>query len=148
MTLRRNNLFAALTLILTIAVTGLAQGPLQKRINYDINAPYALRLGGYVLPPGKYVLYQINQNDLNLFALYRNDRMHPPIAMIRTARVDFAGSGYPEKTKIYLDIDEETRGPARLPVLRGWTIPGMDGWEIIGVVESKSRRGTLARVNY
>jgi hypothetical protein len=129
-------------LLTALTAVGLAQGPLQKQVNYDINVPYALRMGKYVLPPGKYVLYQINANNPNLFALYRGDRMRPPIAMIHTVRIDYASRGYPEKTKIFLDIDEE-RDRRSLPEVQGWTIPGMDGWEIISVVESK--KGMLAR---
>ncbi len=145
MKLRRNSLLAIPALVAALITVSFAQGPLNKLINYDINAPHALRMGEYVLPPGKYVLYQINSNDPNLFALYRHDRMRPPIAMIRTTRIDYAARGYPEKTKIFLNIDEERNGYNSLPELQGWTIPGMDGWEIISVVESK--RGALARVD-
>ncbi len=145
MTLRRNGLLAILMLLTTLTVTGLAQGPLQKQVNYDINAPHALRMGKYVLPPGRYVLYQINTNNPNLFALYRGDRTNPPIAMIQTVRIDYAATGYPEKTRIFLNIDEEDSGRNSLPEVRGWTIPGMDGWEIISVVES--RKGMLARAS-
>jgi hypothetical protein len=145
MKLRRNSLLAIPALIAALITVSFAQGPLNKLINYDINASHALRMGEYVLPPGKYILYQINSNDPNLFALYRNDRMRPPIAMIRTARIDFAARGYPEETKIFLNIDEERNGYNSLPELQGWTIPGMDGWEIISVVESK--KGMLARAD-
>jgi len=128
------------------AFTALAQGPLQKRVNYSINVPYAVRMGDYVLPAGNYVLYQINQNDLNLFALYKGEDMrHSPIAMIRTTRIDYQATRYPEKTKIMLTIDEEKQGRDNLPVLKGWTIPGMDGWEIISVVEKK--HGVLAQAH-
>jgi hypothetical protein len=133
----------AIFLLAMMAVTALAQGPLQKKVNFSINVPYAVRMGNYLLPPGNYVLYQISQNDLNLFALYPQDMTNEPIAMIRTIRIDFAAGGYPEKTELLMEPDETSRR-AR-PVLQGWTIPGTDGWEIIGVVEK--RRGVLARLN-
>jgi hypothetical protein len=120
----------------------LAQGPLQKRVNYMINVDHALKLGDYMLPAGKYVLYQINANDLNLFALYQNDMTHSPVAMIRTTRIDYNGSDYPDKTRIMLDIDEASSDVH--PVLRGWNIPGDDGWEIISVVVKN--KNVLTRV--
>jgi hypothetical protein len=119
-----------------------AQGPIQKRINYAINVSHALRMGDYMLPPGRYVLYQINQSDLNLFALYQDDMTHSPIAMIRTTRVEYHTGQYPGRTKMMLDISE-TSGEAH-PVLQGWNIPGEDGWEIISVVSKDD--GVLTRV--
>ena len=138
-------LAVATALILMMAVASSAQGPLQKQVDYTINVDHALRMGDYVLPAGRYELFQISPNDLNLFALYKNNRMHSPIAMIRTARIDYQAAGYPSKTKIMLTIDQESNSRENLPVLKGWTIPGFDGWEIISVVEKK--KGTLARVN-
>lgn len=132
---------------LLVAMTGTAvyaQGLLHERVNYSINVPYALRMGEYLLPAGNYVLYQIDQNNANLFGLYQGNLMHPPIALVQTVRIDFASKGWPEKTKLLINHDEETAGPDAAPVLRGWTIPGMDGWEIIGVVQS--RRGVLTHV--
>jgi hypothetical protein len=127
----RNGMLTAI-FITGVALVAFGQGPLHKRVNYTINVSHAVRMGDYVLPPGKYVLYQVNQNDLNLFGLYRKNMTHPPIAMIRTVRVDYQSGDYPEKATIELDIDESRSDD--LPVLRGWNIPGMDGWEIIGVV--------------
>jgi hypothetical protein len=80
----------ALTAILlmgVVVVPALAQGPLHKRINFTINVPFELKKAGAVLPPGNYVLYQISQNDPQMFALYQGDMTHAPIAMIRTTRV-------------------------------------------------------------
>ena len=140
--LRKLSAVAGLVLLMS-ALTSYAQGPLQKQVFYTINADHALKLGSYILPPGKYELFQINQNNPNLFALYRENKMHSPIAMIYTTRIDYQSINYPKKTTIMLTIDEENRGRDNLPVLKGWTIPGFDGWEIIGVVEKK--RGLLAR---
>jgi hypothetical protein len=140
----KNSLLASL-LVLTAAIsTASAQGPLQKRVNYSISAPHALRMGDYILPAGDYILFQIIQNDGNLFALYQDSMMHSPIAMIRTTRVYYPSDRYPEKTKIVLEIDEESNNRAGTPVLKGWTIPGLDGYEIISVVEGK--KGIMARV--
>jgi hypothetical protein len=135
---------ALAAIILSVAMTAIAfaQGPIHKRVNYTINVPYELRMGDYMLPAGKYVLYQINQNDTNLFGLYQMDLTDEPIAMIRTVRIDYSGTEYPEDTKMILDIDESSYDSH--PVLRGWNIPGMDGFEIISVVAKDS--GILTRV--
>jgi len=128
----RKSALLAVMLFTAMASVVLAQGPIHKRINYTINVSHALRMGDYLLPPGRYVLYQIDQNDLNLFALYQDEMTHSPIAMIRTTRIEYQSHKFPEKTKMMLDIDE-TSGDAH-PVLQGWNIPGEDGWEIISVV--------------
>ena len=135
---------ALAAIILSVAMTAIAfaQGPIHKRVNYTINVSYELRMGDYMLPPGKYVLYQINQNDTNLFGLYQRDLTDEPIAMIRTVRIDYSGTEYPEDTKMILDIDETSYDSH--PVLRGWNIPGMDGFEIISVVAKDT--GILTRV--
>jgi hypothetical protein len=135
---------AALAALLLSAMASLtlAQGPLHKRVNYSINANYSLRLGNYILPPGSYVLYQISQNDLNLFALYQKDMARAPIAMIRTTRINYSGSDYPEHTRMLLDYAESSA--EAYPVIQGWTIPGEDGWQIISVVANKNK--VLARV--
>lgn len=127
-------------LLLITAPTGAAQSP-DKRVDFTISAPFSLRMGDYVLPSGKYILRQAIQNDLNLFALYPEDLTNEPIAMIRTARIDFQARGYPERTKIFVDMDESS--PDNHPVVQGWTIPGLDGWEVISVVEKKT--GVLAK---
>jgi len=110
----------------------LAQGPVKKQINYDINVPYEMRMTNYLLPAGHYILRQVSDNDLNLFALYQGDMMHSPIAMIRTARIEYGAGRWPEHTRMLVRIDE-TRDEG-LPILRGWNIPGESGWEVISVV--------------
>lgn len=132
----RNSALVAV-LIGVMATLALAQGPIHKRVNYSINVNYALRMGDYILPEGRYVLYQISQNDLNLFALYQRDMIQPPIAMIRTTRIEYQTGEYPEKTRLLLNIDE-TSADAH-PVLLGWNIPGESGWEIISVVAKNSK---------
>jgi hypothetical protein len=121
-------------LILAIGVLGtvaVAQGPLKKQVDFTINAPYKLKRTNYVLPPGKYILRQVNDLDLNLFALYREDLMRSPIAMIRTVRIDYRGTDYPEDANVHGQLDE-TSASTRA-IVTGWDIPGMDGWEIIAV---------------
>lgn len=130
-------------MIFAAAAAAFGQGPIQKRVNYKINVSHALRMGDYMLPPGNYVLYQISQNDLNLFALYQNDMARSPIAMIRTTRIEYNGNDYPERTSMMLDIDESSADAH--PVLRGWNIPGQDGWQIIGVVSKDDRILTRIR---
>jgi hypothetical protein len=119
-------------LLAAAAATAVAQGPLQEKVHYTISVPHAIAVGGYLLPPGRYVLYQTNTTDLNLFALYRNDLTGSPIALIRTTRVQpRSGGDFPKDAKIRLDFDEDS-ADAR-PVLRGWTVPGDDGYEVIAV---------------
>lgn len=132
MKLMRNSAITAIFTMAIVASFAFAQGPIHKRVNYTINVAHALRMGDYLVPPGQYVLYQSNANDPELFALYREDMTHSPIAMIRTIRIDYQGSKYPSKTKMLLDIDESSS--ELHPVVKGWTIPGEDGWEIISVV--------------
>jgi hypothetical protein len=134
--------FLLVFLFVASSLTSLGQSP-DKRVNFSINAPFALRMGEYVLPSGNYVLRQVLQNDLNLFALYPEDLTNEPIAMIRTTRINFQSTKYPDDTKIFVEMDEESA--ANHPVIQGWTIPGMDGWEVISVVEKKS--GVLTKYN-
>ena len=133
---------SALVLIMGATLTVYAQGPLQKRVEFSVNVPYALRMGEYLLPPGDYVLHQVLQNDLNLFSLHPGELRNKPIAMIRTSRIDYYATGYPEKTQLM--IDTENSGLSNYPTLEGWTIPGLDGYEIISVVEKK--KGTLRHI--
>jgi hypothetical protein len=137
----RSRAIAAVLIMFAAVSLALAQGPVQKRVNYTINVNHALRMGDYMLPPGKYVLYQVSQNDLNLFGLYRDDLTDEPLAMIRTTRVEYQPRESPSKSTLMLDIEESS--VETHPVLRGWNIPGDDGWEIISVV---SKRGILTRV--
>jgi len=134
-----NSMLLAVVICAAASLT-LAQGPMQKRVNYSINVRHALRVGDYMLPPGDYVLYQISQNDLNLFGLYVKDLRHGPIAMIRTVRIDYSDD-YPGHTRMLLDIKESSA--EAYPVLRGWNIAGEDGWEIIGVI---ARNEALTRI--
>ena len=55
----------AIFLVVVAAAPVLAQGPLHKRVNFMINVPFELKRGETVLPPGNYVLFQINTNDHN-----------------------------------------------------------------------------------
>jgi hypothetical protein len=118
----------------------MAQGPVLKRVNYSINVSY--RMGDYIVPAGGYVLYQLTQNDQNLFALYQTDLTGEPIAMVTTRRVDCAHAAYPTKTRILVDLNE-TATAAR-PVLHGWTIPGEAPWQVMSVLARDER--VLARV--
>jgi hypothetical protein len=137
MTLKlRNSIFAAV-LIGVLVPLALSQGPLRKVIHYTINVNYAIRMGDYILPKGEYTLFQLNSDDPNLFALYKGDRTRSPIALIRTTRIHFDVLGYPEETRMLVDMDETNSGS--IPVLRGWTTPGDSGWEINSVVVRKSK---------
>jgi hypothetical protein len=142
MTAFRN--FAILLVVMaSLGVTSLAQGPLQKRVDFTINVPYRLRMQNYMLPAGNYTLFQINRNNPGLFALYEGDRMNSPIAMIQTVRVEY-NTGYPNRTDMRWHLDEV--GSTGDPVVTGWDIPGSDGWQIVAVVPSHKGRNLLTRV--
>lgn len=128
----RSFALTAILLIGAVAVPAFAQGPLRKRVNFTINVPFELKKGRAVLPPGNYVLFQINTSDPQLFALYEEDMTHAPIAMLRTTRIDYSTGRYPSKTRLLMDTDESW--PQKYPVLEGFNIPGDDGWEVIGSV--------------
>jgi hypothetical protein len=125
------SLMAATVLLACAALPVFGQGLVQDTLKFNINQPYELRTGNFVLPAGNYVLYQVNSNDPELFALYQGDRAHPPIAWVRTTRMIFAQSRYPEKAKVILEPKNENK--TGHPVIEGWMIPGDDGWEIIAV---------------
>ena len=139
----KKSALAAVAVMMLAGSLAFAQGPLQKRINYTINVPYSLKVGEYTLSPGRYVLYQVSSYDPNQFALYAGDMRHSPIAMIRTTRIQYQSTRYPSKTKMLLDIEDV--GQSGQPIMRGWTIPGEDGWEIIAVVAKNDRYLTRVR---
>lgn len=131
--LRRCALLVMLLLgVATATVFG--QEPTQERVDFTINSPYQLRKSDVVFPAGKYILSQIEDNDGDLFALYKDDFRHPPVALIKTARIMYPDN-YPKKTNIVLDTDEPR--PDNFPIVEGWTIPATEGWEVIGVVTGR-----------
>jgi len=135
-TLRKS---AVAALIVLTATMGMAFGQLRKQVYFDINVDYSLRMADYLLPAGHYVIYQVDDNNPNLFYLYKDNLTHSPIATINTVRKDYTDPYYPEHTKVEVRV-QETRGQGMQPVLRGWDIPGEDGWRIISVVP---RRGSM-----
>jgi hypothetical protein len=137
---------ALLILLSAVSVPSFAQGPLQKRIDFTINVPYRLQMGDYVMPPGKYIVRQVIENDLNLFHLFRRQLGTTPIAAIRTVRVDYTVKGTPDDAMVHWRSDLEGRRTGDPVVITGWDIPGMDGWTIISVVPDKSSRHYITRV--
>lgn len=131
----------AIFLIGALVVAALGQGPMRKRVNFSINVPYELKKSNIVLPPGSYVLYQISDTAPHLFALYRDNTRHSPIAIISTVRLGYSATGFPSKTRMLMETDESS--PDGNKVLEGWNIPGDDGWEAISSV---STRHTSARI--
>src|SRR5262245_51606119 len=117
---------AALALITLIVPVAGAQS--KKQVYFEINTPYRMRMANYLLPSAKYILYQVSQNDLNLFFLYKDDMRHTPIAAIRTVRIYHASGVYPDRTEMRWTVDERT-GDGNVPLVTGWEIPGDDGWE-------------------
>ena len=134
LTLRRCALLAIL-LLGTATATAFGQEPTQERVDFTINSPYQLRKSAVVFPAGKYILSQVSENDRDLFALYKDDLRHSPVALIKTTRIWYLTNNYPTKTKIVLDTNEPR--PNSFPVVEGWTIPATEGWEVIGVVANQ-----------
>lgn len=130
-------ILALVFVTLAITASSFAQGPMLKKVFLTVNVPYKLRMGDYLLSPGKYTIYQVSQSDLNLFYLYEGDLGHTPIASIRTVRIDHAGNRYPSHADIHWNFDEESSTP-NTPVVKGWEIPGEDGFEIVSVVVRRS----------
>jgi hypothetical protein len=137
------NIAITLALFAFMGLPALAQGPIIKRLNFDINVPYQLRMTDYVLPEGHYILKQVDQNDINLFWMYKDNMMHSPIAVVRTVRIPTWGSQVPSKTQLTLRMKES--GDEAMPVVRGFTIPGEDPFQIISVVPKDTR--VLVRVH-
>ena len=114
-----------------------AQGPLLKRVEFTINTPFEMKKSGVVLPAGKYILHQVQKDDLNLFAMHKDNLMHSPIAMVRTTRISYLTGDEPQEVEMLTNGDVESANS--FPVITGWTIPGMDGWEIIATVPDSDR---------
>ena len=145
MTLKRFGLATALILAASV-IPAFAQGPTQTKIQFTIDGQFELKDSGMVLPAGHYVLFRIEPNDRNLFALYRDDMTSPPIAMIRTVPVYYDTGRTPGKTRIFLETDEYSSAAA--PVLAGWNVPGDDGWAIIGAVTGRRALSALSAMSH
>jgi len=137
------NIAITLAIFAFMGLPALAQGPIIKRLNFDINVPYQLRMTDYVLPEGHYILKQVDQNDINLFWLYKDDMMHSPIAVVRTVRNAVISRDLPQKTELLMRFNES--GDEAMPIVRGFTIPGEDPFQIISVVPKNS--SVLVRVH-
>jgi len=136
-TMLRKSALTAIFLTVAAVSVAFAQGePPKKLIHFTINVPYELKVGNLVLPSGKYILYQVMEGDANLFALHPTDLTHEPIAAVRTTRIEYPGRvGHPGKFTVFFDNEEASR--SNLPVMTGWAVTGLDGWEIVSVVEKK-----------
>lgn len=135
--LRKLMLSATLVMLAALfTMPALAQSGLQKTVHFSINAPFELRNSDTVLPAGDYTLHQISANNFNLFALYEGKAMtSSPIAVLQTTTKDNVVVKTPSKTCMLLD--DERENAEALPVIEGWSIPGIDSWEIISVKVDK-----------
>ena len=125
--------------VLTMGLaTAFAQGPIQKTVHFNVNVPYTIRKARYTLPAGNYILRQVSANDRKLFALYRGNMMHSPIAMITTVPIYHVWPFADNDTKMIYRIDEQSEDAH--PIIRGWNVAGDDGWEIIGIVPNRELR--------
>jgi hypothetical protein len=134
---------ALLFVAMTVLGSSIFAEPLRKRMDFTVSADYRLSMGGYVLPAGNYILYQVADNNSNVFALYQGDMTHSPIAMVQTTRIDNTTS-WPRHTKMHWQIEESYGGS--IPTITGWQVAGTDGWEIIAVVPSGRGLNVLTRV--
>lgn len=132
-----------LPLLIALAGTTILGQAIPRKVHYTINVAHQLRLGDYLLPAGKYVLWQAIPNDASVFKLHPETTRNEPIAIVRTTRIRSNDYWEPSKDQMLLRIDESSTSGA-LPVLRGWNIAGEDGFEIISVVPKKN---LLVRVN-
>ena len=130
---------ALLFIAMTVLGGSILADPLKNQVDFTVSADYRLSMQGYVLPAGNYILYQVNNNNPSVFALYQSDMTNSPIAMVQTTRVDY-NARWPQKTKMHWVIDEAFSGA--IPMITGWQVAGMDGWEILSVVP-KGRGITL-----
>ena len=55
-TRKRKAAAAAILIIAAMLSPAFAQGPLERRIDFNINVPVGVQMGGYLLPAGDYVL--------------------------------------------------------------------------------------------
>lgn len=134
----RKFVLTAIVLVCATAAPAFAQRPPQMKIHFTISSPFVLKKANIVLPAGKYLLFQLNPNDRGLFALYRGDMTQSPVAIVRTARVyEFVGV-LPQETKLSMEIDESS--PQQYWVLKGWTIPGDDSFEVITTSLDRPRK--------
>lgn len=109
---------------------------LTRQIDFTTNAPYELKTGQLLLPPGNYILYQLDPTDPTLFALYEDNLAHSPVVMVRTMFIDYGTIASAKRTRILFSREESDDGTP--PVIAGWTIRGQDGWKIVSVVENKA----------
>jgi hypothetical protein len=137
---------AAVFVLAASVLPALAQGPLHKEVRFTISGPFVLRNTHKVLPAGNYILYEISALNPSVFALYRENKMHSPVSMLTTVRIEYSGTEYPDKVRILTDIDE--RSPQNYTVLEGFNIPGESGWEVIsGVTRRGSSSGYVGTVS-
>ena len=136
---------AVLSVMIAMTTASFAQQPIKKQLDYTIDVEYRLRMGNYLLPPGKYVLRQADENHLNLFWLFQDDRRNSPIAAVHTAPRNNLKNHYPRHTEVQWWIDEESAA-SPIPVLAGWDAPNYDGFEITSVVPNGAGKSLLIKV--
>jgi hypothetical protein len=137
--LKRTALLSAL--IVCLSAVGLAQVPTRTKMVFNVNVPYAVKLGkNLVLAPGRYVLYEDSQTS-ELFALYPEDLTHAPIAQILTTRTPYWADRNRGQSQIELKIDERSSQP----VLKGWTAPFADRWDVASV-KATPNNGYITRM--
>jgi hypothetical protein len=125
--IRRSAIIAAL--LITAAATALAQVPTRTKIHFEINVPYEMEMAGYSLRAGHYILLQDSQNP-NMFRLYQHDQAREPVAVIYTVRGRYY-TVHQGGTRFGLDVDESSSD--NLPVVRAFTVPYDDPWEVVSV---------------
>ncbi|HEU4389410.1 MAG TPA: hypothetical protein VFV34_16520 [Blastocatellia bacterium] len=127
----------AITLVIAAAAIPAFGQTTVDQMRFQINAPYELKKGKVVLPPGTYILSRVNSNDTGLFWLYKDDKRHAPIAIVETVPARFGSLRDQQKIRMVID---QTAG--EVTSIEGWVSPETEGHEIIAVVSS--RRNQMA----
>ena len=109
-------------LLIATAAAAFAQVPTQTKIQFDINVPYEMEIGGYVM--------RKDSQNPNIFFLFQQDLAREPIAVIYTVRGRYWAARQ-SGTRIALDIDESSSD--NMPVLRAFKVPFDDPWEVVSV---------------
>jgi hypothetical protein len=137
------NMAAAAVLLVASAATSFGQVPTRTMVHFTIRVPVAVTIGNYALAPGTYVLYQDSQV-ADMFALYRDNMSHPPIAQILTTQTPYWAVPQNRETRVELRMTESNYGVR--PVIKGFNVPFADRWNVVSVIAKHNSR-YIMRIN-
>ena len=137
MVLSKKLFVAAIFLMLPVTVTSFGQVPTRTLVHFTINVPFPVTMGNCLLASGTYVLYQ-NSQVPEMFALYRDNLSHEPIAQILTTQTPYWAVRNDRETRVELKMTESSSGARH--VLKGFNVPFADRWDIVSVVAKNNSR--------